>query len=228
MLKKLRYCLLDLRYYRKRTSRRQRLVVHALFFAVFLVGIFLLFSALDAQIKDNSRDIFLSKSRSAVTDAVSAAVREKVVSGEASYHRIMIPTTDGNGRIIALEADIAAVSALRTALSDRISALLDTAEIYAAIPVGNLTGADFLHGRGTPMRFRITSEGGVETNIRDEFVTAGINQTSHTLYLDVKASMCLLLPSGAETVVVETSIVLAQTVIVGEVPEILHGAETLG
>jgi hypothetical protein len=79
---------------------------------------------------------------------------------------------------------------------------------------------DIFTGRGPRLTFVISLSGSASTDIVNEFHTAGINQTRHLMILNVKTKIYIIMQSGNITAETENSIVIAETVIVGKVPEI--------
>ena len=88
-----------------------------------------------------------------------------------------------------------------------------------SIPVGTLTGFSLLAGRGPRISVRMESVGSSEANFHNEFVSAGINQTKHQIILTVDVSVSILLPGFTTATKVSNSFIVAETVIVGAVPD---------
>ena len=88
-----------------------------------------------------------------------------------------------------------------------------------SIPVGTLTGSALLAGRGPRITVRMESVGSSEANFRNAFTSAGINQTKHQIILTVDVSVSILLPGFRTATKVSNSFIVAETVIVGMVPD---------
>ncbi len=86
------------------------------------------------------------------------------------------------------------------------------------VRLGSLTGSKFLTGRGPNVEIIMETAGDIETNIESEFLTAGINQTLHKIYIDIKCNINLFTAykNTKEEVVVQ--VLLAEAVIVGNIP----------
>ena len=63
------------------------------------------------------------------------------------------------------------------------------------------------------------SVGSSEANFRNAFTSAGINQTKHQIILTVDVSVSILLPGFRTATKVSNSFIVAETVIVGTVPD---------
>ena len=88
-----------------------------------------------------------------------------------------------------------------------------------SIPLGSLTGASLLAGRGPLVSVRMQSVGSSTAHLENRFVSAGINQTKHQIFLDVDVSVAILLPGFSTATQVSNAFTVAETVIVGTVPE---------
>lgn len=84
---------------------------------------------------------------------------------------------------------------------------------------GNFTGNSFLAGHGPEIKVKVIPAGTVNTEFKTEFISAGINQTRHRVYLGVECNMRVIAPFATEDIIVENSVTVAETVLIGEVPE---------
>ena len=78
-----------------------------------------------------------------------------------------------------------------------------------------------LNGRGPKIPLKISLSGSVKANFRSLFESGGINQTKHQLYLDVSTNVFALIPGYPTTTTIDTSILVAETVLIGDVPKFL-------
>lgn len=65
----------------------------------------------------------------------------------------------------------------------------------------------------------------METKVRSEFESAGINQTIHRIYLDVSCRVSVLTPYNVVDRVITNEVVLVENVIVGLVPSTYYNLE---
>ena len=86
------------------------------------------------------------------------------------------------------------------------------------IRLGSFTGSKFLAGRGPKVKFKISTIGNVETDLKSKFETAGINQTLHKIYLQVKCKVVILTPFNQVEEEITNQILIAEAVILGNVP----------
>ena len=87
------------------------------------------------------------------------------------------------------------------------------------VPLGSALGLTLLAGSGPPIEVRILPVGAVNAGFTTEFETAGINQTRHKISLTLTAQVELVIPTGAMEVQVVTQVAVAESIIVGQVPD---------
>lgn len=125
---------------------------------------------------------------------------------------------DGEGEPVAVQADTAALNELRLQVLGTLEESLN-GSVTVEVPVGSLTGVALLNGRGFPVPLTLGMEGSADLSFQTEFVSAGINQSCHRVTMVVKAQGFSQSRRFETQVEVETSTVLAETVLVGAVPE---------
>ena len=92
---------------------------------------------------------------------------------------------------------------------------------------GSFTGFKLLAGRGPGIKITISSIGDVETDLRSEFTSQGINQTLHRVYLQVKCNVNILTPFDNIVREITNQVLLVENVIVGNIPNSYYNLEGL-
>lgn len=155
-----------------------------------------------------------------VNRIVSAAVNEAVENGNIDYQNFVIFEKDETGHITALRSNVAEVNRMQGQITDEIlHRLSEVATSELEIPLGTLTGSALLAGRGPSLFVRMQAVGSASAAFRNQFTAAGINQTRHQIFLDVDVYMSILLPGMKTSTKVSNEIAVAETVIVGGVPD---------
>ena len=155
-----------------------------------------------------------------VNRIVSAAVNEAVENGDIDYQNFVIFEEDETGHITALRSNVAEVNRMQGQITDEIlHRLSEVATSELEIPLGTLTGSALLAGRGPSLFVRMQAVGSASAAFRNQFTAAGINQTRHQIFLDVDVYMSILLPGMKTSTKVSNEIAVAETVIVGGVPD---------
>ena len=155
-----------------------------------------------------------------VTRIVSEAVYEAIEKGELQYDGLVSFEKDTEGHITAVQSNMAAFNHLQAEILDTVLTRISqvpTGDL--SIPIGSLTGSTLLAGRGPRITVRMESVGSSEANFRNAFTSAGINQTKHQIILTVDVSVSVLLPGFRTATKVSKSFIVAETVIVGTVPD---------
>lgn len=165
-------------------------------------------------------DLATTRTSNAVNRIVVAAVNDAVDSGRIDYEQLVDFDKDAEGHVTALRSNMAAFNRLQASIADDIlQRMAEVSSTDLAIPIGTLTGSPLLAGRGPCLRVRMQSVGTATARFDNQFSSAGINQTRHRIILDVDVHVSILLPGLTTYTKVSNEISVAETVIVGGVPE---------
>lgn len=205
-------------FYRRRRLDR-RMLVRALALSV-VVGLLTLVITAAVQMRPLLAGLATTKVSNTVTRIVSEAVYQAIEDGEIRYDGLVTFEKDETGQITAVRSNMAAFNHLQADILDTILTRIDQVSARElSIPVGTLMGFSLLAGRGPRISVRMESVGSSEANFHNEFVSAGINQTKHQIILTVDVSVSILLPGFTTATKVSNSFIVAETVIVGSVPD---------
>lgn len=200
-----------------RFTGRQRVLI-------WLTVIFTLLLALTVAVVLHMKpvvvDLATARTSNAVNRIVVAAVNDAVESGRIDYEQLVDFDKDAEGHVTALRSNMAAFNRLQASIADDIlQRMAEVSSTDLAIPIGTLTGSPLLAGRGPCLRVRMQSVGTATARFDNQFSSAGINQTRHRIILDVDVHVSILLPGLTTYTKVSNEISVAETVIVGGVPE---------
>ena len=200
-----------------RFTGRQRVLI-------WLTVIFTLLLALTVAVVLHMKpvvvDLATARTSNAVNRIVVAAVNDAVDSGRIDYEQLVDFDKDADGHVTALRSNMAAFNRLQASIADDIvQRMAEVTSTDLAIPIGTLTGSPLLAGRGPCLRVRMQSVGTATARFDNQFSSAGINQTRHRIILDVDVHVSILLPGLTTYTKVSNEISVAETVIVGGVPE---------
>ena len=196
--------------------RHRRRRATALLILLALAG-FLLAGML--YLKRISSQIAVSDACDIMTMEVNAAITQVLEEGDYDADWFVRFEKDEAGEVTAISSNMTHVNALSATLLDRVIGLTGNRNITVSIPAGNLTGLSLLMGRGPgiPVEIMVLTSSHVE--FRNNIVTAGINQTKHQISLLVIVDIDVLVPWGSESAQICTELLIADTVVVGQVPE---------
>ena len=158
-----------------------------------------------------------SRTTNRVNRIVADAVSDAVASGQVA---LITFEKDSSGKVSALRSNMPEFNRLQSLISDAVlDRLSEMTSSDLAIPLGSLTGSNLLAGRGPYIHVRTQSVGSATAKLRNALTAAGINQTKHQVLLDVEVYVTVLLPGFATSVKVNNELCVAETVIVGNVPQ---------
>lgn len=157
--------------------------------------------------------------RSQVTAAVEQWAARDLQERGVDYSDFVTITRNEAGEITALSADMARLNLLRAELSAHLLERLEDSQLELTIPVGSLLPIEPTWARGPELHLRALALGTASAEFESEFTSAGINQTRHRLWLELSVPVTVLLPGGGEELTVDSRLCVAETVIVGQVPQ---------
>ncbi len=205
------------RYYLRRFDRW--FVLKLLLAALFLFAMIMLITA-SLRLRPLLEQVATTRVHNTVNRIVAQAVQDSVASGEIRYEELVTLDKDNEGRVTVVRSNMAAFNQLQSNILDLILERINqTSPRDLSIPVGNLTGSALLAGRGPRLTVRMESVGSSTAWFENEFVSAGINQTRHQIVLHLKVSVSILLPGFTTATQVTNAVTVAETVIVGAVPD---------
>ena len=187
-----------------------------------ILGLLLLTAGLillEQNLSQTLLDMAYAQAYSVAVETVNRAVRDCVGEG-LDYGSLVETTMDPEGRVTLLRTRAGAMNRLvsETALkAEQELNGLENQNVY--IPLGSALGIKFLAGAGPHIRTRIIPIGAVSTGFESTFESAGINQTRHKIFLTLRATVSLILPNGSQRVEVNNTFPLAESIIVGQVPD---------
>ncbi len=189
-----------------------------------IVLLFLLVTVMFFLFRSRYRDVITelaeTQVRNTTSDLTNDAIAKQIAAGNIAYDRIVYFEKDLDGRITALKTNIGEVNRLKTdilnIINDEILAL-DTSDI--GIPLGSLFLPEFWSGRGPAIPVQILSIRNSDANFTSRFSQAGINQTLHQLIMEVSVDASVLVLGQSSSFTLTTEVVVAETVIVGAVPD---------
>lgn len=195
----------------------QRLLGRALIILLILaVG----FIVLRGKYRDVVRELAQTQVKNSTSDLTNDAIAKQIANGNIAYDRLVFFEKDLEGRITALKTNMSEVNRLKTdvlnIINDEILAL-DASSI--GIPLGSLFLPELLSGKGPAIPVHILSIRNSDAAFVSHFEQAGINQTLHKLTMVVSIDVSVLALAETTSFTMESEVVVAETVIVGDVPQ---------
>ena len=186
---------------------------------LLLAALLMFLSSALLYLKELSGQIAVSDACDIMTMQTNAAIAEVLQEGDFDADWFVKFEKNDAGEVTAISSNMGHINALSAALLDRVVGMTENRKLTVSIPAGNLTGLSLLMGRGpgVPVEILVLTSSRVE--FQNNIVTAGINQTKHQISLRVIVDIDVLVPWGTESAQVSTEVLIADTVVVGQVPE---------
>lgn len=190
-------------------------------FLIFFIGLaVIIFFMLNHQIKLKLRDIAVYKCENNATDMINTAIQDTLNDESYTYNDLVEINKNSDNQITSVSCVSSNINKLKSQISDEINKGFEDREKNSFdISVGTIAGINFFSGIGPDITIHFEKEGSVKTNIKSSFKSSGINQTLHQIYIYVSADILAVTSSGTYKSNVKTEFLLAETVIVGEIPE---------
>ncbi len=220
------YVLKSPRTPRQRKKRRRKTIV-AVLLSVCLVVI-----AAAIYFQRNVTKVLISISEATMRAFTTVAINDAVyytMSDGVRYEDLVSIERDAAGDITAVSANALKINKIaRDAASISQANLKNLSLNGIPIPLGALTGIEALAGFGPRIHIRIIPVSSVTCAFSSEFESVGINQTKHSIYLNVVADISIVMPSRTEKFAVTTDILVCECVLVGEVPDVYLQGDIFG
>jgi len=197
----------------RRPGRGKRLaLLLALLFAALLYWVGLYLHGL-------GRGTVLSDARDMVTLAMGAAVERVLREEDWAYEDFVTLHTDESGSITAVTTRASQVNRFTARVLREITEAAERGDLDLHVNLGDFLGANLLLGRGPELRFRVGLMTSPDVKLLTQLSSTGINQTRHALVVKAAVDIDLFIPWGSVSSRVETDILVAETLIVGRVPD---------
>lgn len=166
------------------------------------------------------RELAQAQVINATSDLINDAIDRQIEAGDIQYDRIVYFEKDLDGGITALKTNMSEVNRLKTntlnIINDEILAL-DQSDI--GVPIGSIFLPEFFSGRGMTIPVQIIAIRNSDGYFESHFTQAGINQTLHRLNMCVLVDVSILVLGRSASFTVSSEVVVAETVIIGDVPD---------
>ena len=171
-------------------------------------------------------EMALSNVSDVITYAVNDTVGRRLEEENFGYDDFVSLEQNESGEVTALTTNMARVNALSSAVLKDVVTATERGQLDVQVPLGNLLGSTFLLGRGPLINVRIVPLTSSHIELRNELTAAGINQARHQIILEVDVDVSVLIPWNTASTQVSCPVLIAETVIVGSVPQTYFNYET--
>ena len=190
------------------------------FVILILLVVLMIYGALYTEkvIKPNMAAIAEVRVRSMMSQVINDAVNEHFMQDDGT-NRLFEIMTDSDGNISFVQSNTVAMNALGTSLTKTIQTELRNIEMKVVeVPLGSILGNQILSQVGPYVDLKVLPIGTSKVNFKSEFESTGINQTKYKVFLELNSQARVLAPFSMNNIQVQNTILLAEVIIVGDVP----------
>ncbi|MBQ7083411.1 MAG: sporulation protein YunB [Oscillospiraceae bacterium] len=201
---------------RRSKKRRRRTVLYLASVFFFTVCVF---TGIQRWIRPTVETRLVYQAKTYAVAALEETVRQELEQMDLSYGRLVRVSRE-EGRVVSLETDTVLLNQIKSRITQAAVRKMEKLSDYRlTVPLGSVSGIDLFSGKGPKVRFLLQPQTAVESQILQQFHSAGVNQTQHRIYLQLNVEIEAVIPGFSAKTSVQTQVELAQTVIVGEVPQ---------
>lgn len=175
---------------------------------------------LDSKIRPTIRTVASYQAKILATQMIEDAIYQQLQNTQYTYEDYIILAKREDGVVSSVETNVVTVNLVKNAITRTIIEQVKTLQTQDfSIPLGTLFGEEFLSGRGPSVRLKLYPSGAVTTKLISKFTSAGINQTQHEILLSINIPLTAVIPGCSTSIEVSSDFSIAETIIVGVVPE---------
>lgn len=172
------------------------------------------------QVKPLIFTVAKSRAETIILNAANTAVLNILNENDIKYNDISVISKDANGSITGIEIDTQKVNLLKSLISEEMMKIMLKNEFYeVTIPLGTIFGSEYTTGWGPRLRFKMQLAETTVLDYESKFDDAGINNVLHQIIINMNISANVLMIGFTEGFNLSTSVLAAQTVIAGAVPD---------
>lgn len=181
---------------------------------------FLLIRCFDLSLRPQMIALAETSLQNQITHISDLAMAKVVEERSLGYSDMVVLQTGQDGGVSMLTTNTLQLNALRSALLEEVVSQVEGIDNHSlGIPFGTLTGIDLFSAWGPKLPVQVISVASADGTYRNDFTSAGINQTLHRILLDVTVTARILLPGGIVETEIAIPVCVAETVIIGQVPQ---------
>lgn len=192
----------------------------ATFIMIFIMSILIgSFIYVDNSLRPTITVLAETKALELANKSINKAVGDKVKE-KINYSDLVYTKLDAQGKISMIQSNTIMMNQIASDVALEIQNELKQVKTTTSyIPIGTALNSPILARYGPQLKVSIEPIGTVSVDFKTSFESAGINQTRHTIYLEAKTQVKVVIPLTTSTKEVKVKIPICETIIVGEVPE---------
>lgn len=201
---------------KRKNSKFRRFKVLVVIFCLIIIGVLIYFQR-------NVTRVLISISEATIRSITTVAVNDAIyytLNDTIRYEDLITIERDETGIVTSITTDSLKINRIARDTAYLSQENLNTMSAEGImVPLGALTGIEALAGFGQPINIKIIPISNVECRFVSKFTQAGINQTLHSLYLEIVSDISIILPSKSTNLASTIEVLICESVIVGKIPD---------
>lgn len=200
---------------------RKKIRKYIIIFVLIMLGIIVVLFILRNQVIKNLQTVTESRLKVQALRLINDTVINSTLESEEVYQNLYTLKRDSNGKIISFESNAYNVNLLSHNINGILQEKISEFEDYKiSLPLGTMLNLKMLYAIGPNIDVKILPISSSACEINSKFESAGINQTRHSVYVDFNVDMTVVIPTYKTKISVESSVLLYDIIIVGEIPDV--------
>lgn len=187
---------------------------------LFVIILIVLLVTTSYALAPKIEEIAVMKTKGEIQIIISETISEILEKNNFESSEIIVEQTDNNGKITGLQINSSVINKIYTDFIREIN--IKFAELRKTsfdIPISLVCKNVLIFGKGPSVKFTVLPASSIEAKIENNFISAGINQTKYQTSIIIKSYIVTALPLKNIFNEFETNLVIAESVIIGEVPD---------
>lgn len=209
-------------FFNKKNSPQNRKIRNSIFLIV-VISVITVFAILRA-INPIIDALCIDKAKNLAT--VISNKQATQIMNEYKYEDFVNVVRDSNGDITLIQTNTKNINKVISDIPNKIVEEMEKqSESYISIHLGSVLGNTVFSALGPEIHIKIENVGNVVTKLESEFISEGINQTMHRIYLNIECEATILTPYNTITQKIENQVLIAESVIIGNIPNAYYNIE---
>ena len=209
--------------------KKHKIGIKLIGLALFLAGILLL---ADIRVRPIIEKTAAYQSKLLATRIINDAVYSELEDESVVYGDLVTIIYNSDNSISSIQSNMVNINRIKASITKSVNDKLSCLDEHdLSISLGTVSGFEMFYNQGPLIPIKVQPEGYVEATLISSFESTGINQTLHRIIVEIKTEISAIIPGYTSSATVETQFVMAETVIVGNVPgtytHVISGSEDL-
>lgn len=201
----------------RRRRRKGNKAAKIIFIILIIMVVTVIF--LEIRLKPVIRAVASVQAQSFATLTINETVTDILDEMNIDGEELESVTVSTDGTITSISTNTVVTNRLKNLITTRTQEALSNIQSKRIdVPIGTIIGGELFNGVGPEIPVYISMSGTVNSDFEEEFESGGINQTVHKLSVKISAEINIIMPMNSCTERVETTVLVGETVIVGETP----------